>query len=74
MNLIDWSLQDDVLLQIRSKGMVQKPIKPLSDASRIFLKTLLMFLLPVLSIAAGFYVWQREKVRRALLPIKYNEL
>lgn len=73
MNLIDWSVQDDVLLQIRSKGMVQKPIKNLPDGVRLLLKTLLIFALPVLSLIAGGVVWQRQKTRRALLPLAYQD-
>lgn len=73
MNLIDWSGQDDVLLQIRSKGTVQKPIKPLSDSLRLFLKSLMIFGLPLFSLLAGVLVWRRQKVRRALMPLQYQD-
>jgi len=73
VNLMDWAVQDEVLLQIRSKGLAQKPLKPLSDGIRIFIKVILITAMPLFSMLIGFIVWQKQKMRRALMPLVYKE-
>jgi gliding-associated putative ABC transporter substrate-binding component GldG len=72
-NLLDWSAQDEVLLSIRSKGVSIRPIKEMSEATRLVIKLLMVAGLPLLTLAAGLFIWRRQKNRRALLPLKYLE-
>lgn len=72
INLIDWSVQDDVLIQIRSKGFARRPLKEFSDGIRLIYKYLMIIALPMLSLVLGLVVWRRQKIRRALLPLAYT--
>jgi ABC-type uncharacterized transport system involved in gliding motility auxiliary subunit len=73
LNMIDWSLQDEVLLQIRSKGFQQRPIKKLSDPTRLLIKFIMIFFLPFLSLVMGFIIYRNQKIRRAMMPLKYQQ-
>ncbi len=72
-NLLDWSVQDEILLSIRSKESAFHPLKSLSDPARVGIKGLMIFVLPLLSLLVGFVIWFRQRTRRALLPLRYRE-
>ncbi len=72
-NLFDWSVQDEVLIQIRSRGFERRPLREYSDGARAVFKLAMMFMLPLLTLLAGIVVWRRQKIRRLLLPLQYRE-
>lgn len=72
-NLVDWAVQDEALIQIRSKGLSRRPLKEFPDGVREFFKFAMIFVLPLLSLAAGLFVWRKQKARRELLPSIYKE-
>jgi hypothetical protein len=73
LNMLDWSIQEEALVSIRSKGITRRPIRQMADPVREFFKFLMLVALPVASIIAGISVWRFQKTRRALLPLQYRE-
>lgn len=73
MNMLDWSVQDEALLSIRSKGVARRMIRELSDGMRVIVKFFMIFGLPILSILLGVWVWRHQRLRRQLLPLHYQE-
>lgn len=74
LNLLDWSVQDEYLLSIRSKGVPSRPLKRMEGIGRPLAKFSLMFSLPILVLIIGLVIWRRQKTRRALLPLQYKEV
>jgi ABC-type uncharacterized transport system involved in gliding motility auxiliary subunit len=72
-NLMDWSVQDEAMIQIRSRGFERRPLKEFSEKVRALFKLALIGVLPLLTLLTGIVVWRRQKTRRALLPLKYQE-
>ncbi|MCG3203425.1 MAG: hypothetical protein KCHDKBKB_00083 [Elusimicrobia bacterium] len=72
-NLLDWSVQDEALIQIRSKGVARRPLKEQSDGVRLLIKYAMFFGLPLLSLLVGLWMWRSQKIRRSLLPLEYRE-
>lgn len=72
-NLIDWSVQDEALIQIRSKGFSRRPLKELPNGVRMLYKYLMLLGLPLFSLILGLWMWRTQKTRRALLPLSYRE-
>lgn len=63
-NLVDTLSFDEALISIRSKGVTSRPIKELSDSSRITIRYLNIFGLTLLVIAFGmFRYFMRRKSR-----------
>ncbi|MBV9080793.1 MAG: hypothetical protein JO102_06710 [Elusimicrobia bacterium] len=73
LNFVDWSAQDDILLRIRSKGFTRRPLRPMPDALRLALKYFMTAFPALACLFAGLIVWRRQRVRRALLPLRYRE-
>lgn len=73
MNFMDWSVQDDLLLSIRSKGVAMRPIKEMPESVRLLVKYGLIIALPLFVLFLGLFVWRRAKLRRALYPVQYKE-
>ena len=71
--LFDWSVQDEVLIQIRSRGFERRPLKDYSDGMRAIFKLAMMCVLPLLTFVLGIFVWRRQKLRRMLLPLQYKD-
>lgn len=71
VNLLDWSVQDEALIQIRSKGFDRRPLRAMSDGVRAILKYAMIAFMPLFSLAVGLIAWRRQKTRRALLPLSY---
>lgn len=72
-NLLEWSLQDEALLSIRSKGMSYRPFRPLGDAARAGVKNLLIFLPSALLLIAGALIYRRQRRRRETLRAAYAD-
>lgn len=63
-NSIDWISDDTGLIELRTKGATSRPIKELSDTTRLMLKYL-NFLLPILLVLGyGIIRLQRNKIKR----------
>jgi len=73
LNMLDWSAQDEVLLSIRSKNVGHHPLKNVDDSVRLLVKYAMIFLLPLATLAAGFWVWRVASHRRAFLPLRYQD-
>lgn len=64
VNSIDWLSDDTGLIDLRTKGIISRPIKKLEDSTRTFLKWL-NFLLPViLIILYGIFRMQANRNKR----------
>jgi gliding-associated putative ABC transporter substrate-binding component GldG len=65
VNAIDWLSDDTGLIQLRTKGITMRPLKQISDTSRLLIKTL-NFALPILLII-GYGVWRMSRNRKLKL-------
>ena len=74
MNLMDWSVQDEALLSIRSQGVAYRPLRKMSEGVRAVVKYALILFLPLFSLLLGLFIWRRARLRRSLLPLKYREV
>jgi len=64
LNMMDWLSGDGALIQLRSRGVTQRPLEELSAAGRAFFKAIWMFGLPMLIAFVGLYRWWRLKKHR----------
>ncbi|OGS35219.1 MAG: hypothetical protein A2474_08050 [Elusimicrobia bacterium RIFOXYC2_FULL_34_12] len=62
MNIVDWLAEDYDLLSIRSRGLIYRPLKKVSDSTRIAIKYVSMLLLPVLAIIYGLFRWKTRQI------------
>lgn len=65
LNMLDWLSHDEGLIQLRSRGVTQRPLEELSSAGRTFFKGLWMFGLPILIVLLGLWRWWRLRRRSA---------
>ncbi|MBI5623022.1 MAG: GldG family protein [Elusimicrobia bacterium] len=72
INLVEWSLQDESLLSIRSKGVTYRYLRPLSTGSKLAVKNAMIFGLPLALVAAGALVYRRSKRRRQEAAAEYG--
>jgi gliding-associated putative ABC transporter substrate-binding component GldG len=64
VNSIDWLSDDTGLIELRTKGITNRPLDQIEDGKKMFLKYF-NFLLPVLLIILyGFYNNQRNKMKQ----------
>jgi ABC-type uncharacterized transport system involved in gliding motility auxiliary subunit len=73
MNLLEWSLQDETLLSIRSKAAAYRPLRPLPLAAVLAAKYALILLLPLDLVAAGLWHYGRSKARRRELARSFDD-
>ncbi|MFA6002842.1 MAG: GldG family protein [Elusimicrobiota bacterium] len=73
MNLLEWSLQDESLLTIRSKGKTYRPLRPLPGLAALLIKYAMIFFLPLALLAAGFGLNARRKRERRRLAQNFDE-
>jgi hypothetical protein len=65
LNLIDWLMQDDALLAVRTRGLTAAPLSDsLSDGSRNTLKFANIVGLPLLLVGFGLIRWRMREARR----------
>jgi hypothetical protein len=62
-NLIDWLAQDEALITIRSREVTDRPLKPVSEPTKRFVKYANMLGSPVLVVLFGLIVWQVRRRR-----------
>jgi len=68
-NILAWVSKDEVLLGIRSKGEILRPLKPLKDAQRQLVKFLALGLPPLLAACFGLFRWRRRQQWRRGLSV-----
>ena len=64
LNLVDWLLLDEAMLQIRTRGLAPAPIEELSDATRATLKWGNVVGVPLLFVLIGIVLWRLREARR----------
>ncbi len=69
LNLIDWLVQDERLIAIRSREVSSRPIGEVSDAARRSVKYLNLIIPPLLVIIFGLIRWQLRMARRRRLEV-----
>ncbi len=68
LNLIDWLVQDESLISIRSREVISRPIEEVSDASRKTVKYANMIIPPFLIILFGLLRWKvRNSSKKAMV-------
>lgn len=72
LNMLEWSLQDEALLSIRSKGLSYRYLAPLPDAGRLAVKYGLILLPPFGLLGIGFWVYRRQRARLAAIASSYS--
>lgn len=66
LNMLDWLSHDEALIELRSKGVTQRPLEPLNKAERTFFKIVWMFALPSLLLMLAGWRWLYLRQRRSL--------
>lgn len=64
LNLIDWLVEDEDLISIRSKGVGERPLKELSPGRRTAVKQVNIFLPSLLLIGLGLGRWRARRRRK----------
>ncbi|MCT4615573.1 MAG: Gldg family protein [Marinifilaceae bacterium] len=66
-NAVDWLSDDSDIVSLRTKGILSRPLKEISESKKAFIKYI-NFLAPVLIIfLVGFLRFERRKIRRGRL-------
>lgn len=66
-NLMAYLSKDDVLIGIRSKGDVLRPLKPLSDGVRQLVKLIALFGGPLIVVGLGVWRWRTRRAWREII-------
>jgi hypothetical protein len=64
VNLIDWLAQDERLLAIRGRGIVNRPLREMSDGGKAAFKYANMIGLPLVFAAIGLVRWRLRVSRK----------
>ena len=64
VNAVDWLADDTGLMQLRTKGVTNRPLENVEDATKATLKYLNLFLPILIALGYGFLRYQRRKSRR----------
>ncbi|RMH71663.1 MAG: hypothetical protein D6675_06205 [Gemmatimonadetes bacterium] len=64
MNMIDWMTQGEGLISIRSKGVTDRPLKEVDDATKPLIKYANFFGMPLVVIILGILYWQVRRRRK----------
>jgi ABC-type uncharacterized transport system involved in gliding motility auxiliary subunit len=73
LNLLEWSLQDETLLSIRSKSAAYRPLRPLPLAAVLVAKYSLILFLPLALVAAGVWRYRRSQAQRRELARSFDD-
>jgi ABC-type uncharacterized transport system involved in gliding motility auxiliary subunit len=73
MNLLEWSLQDDTLLSIRSKGSTYRPLRAMPSAAVILAKYALVLFPSAALLIIGAWIYVARRKSRRLLAEGYGE-
>ena len=65
LNMLDWLSHDEALIELRSKGVTQRPLEPLEKQGRTFFKVVWIFALPMLLLMMAGWRWLTIRKRRA---------
>lgn len=63
-NMVDWLAQDEALITIRSREVTDRPLKPLSEPGKRFVKYANMVGSPLVVVLLGIAVWQARRRRK----------
>jgi gliding-associated putative ABC transporter substrate-binding component GldG len=58
LNMIDWLVQDEALISIRSKGVAYRALKEISAAKRTLIKYGNILFMPLLYVLYGLFRWK----------------
>ena len=72
LNLIDWLMQDERLITIRSREVSSRPIGEVSDTTRRGVKYANMLLPPLLAIGFGLFRWRVRSSARKMALKDFN--
>jgi ABC-type uncharacterized transport system involved in gliding motility auxiliary subunit len=71
-NTLDWAIQQDGLVAIRSKQYTRRPLENISEGQRLGLKVTGVAVAPLLFIALGLGAWVLRRGRRAAIGRRMN--
>lgn len=71
LNLIDWMVQDESLISIRSREVSSRPIDEISDAGRKTVKYANMAIPPLLILFFGLFRWKIRSARKKAMVAGY---
>ena len=63
LNIVDWLIQDEDILEIRSKKIDPRPLDPIEDSLKAPIKYFTFLFPPFLIIVAGLLRWRPRKTR-----------
>ncbi|MDX8384615.1 MAG: GldG family protein, partial [Ghiorsea sp.] len=64
LNMLDWLSHDEDLIELRSRGVTQRPLVQLTQAERSFFKMIWIFGLPTLVLMLGGWRWLALRKRK----------
>jgi len=64
-NLMDWLAQDESLINIRTRGITERPLTKVSETARNLFKYGNMFIPPLALVAFGVVRWRMRAARKA---------
>lgn len=67
LNIVDWLMQDEDLIAIRSKGATYRPLRDISNELKSLIKYINMFLMPLLLVIFGLFRWKLRKIQKSQL-------
>jgi hypothetical protein len=62
--MVDWLVQDEDLIAIRSRDVTDRPLRPVSESTKRVVKYGNMLGSPLLVIVLGIGLWQARRRRR----------
>ena len=66
-NIVDWLTLGDKLINIRSRGATERPLRPTSDAARTYIRFINIFGVSILVVLFGLvrlYIKRKSKKRK----------
>ncbi len=67
LNMLDWLSGDEALIELRSKGVTQRPLTTLTKQEKTFFKVVWVFALPVFLLMLAGWRWLALRKRRNML-------